>query len=75
MAWLALTAPGGTPRDLRERINAEVNKALREGAFAERLTTIGARLRGGSADDLAAFMRSEQRRWKEMVERSGIKAE
>jgi len=75
VAWLALTAPTGTPRELRERVNAEVNKALRDISFTEKLVAIGAVTRGGSIDDLTAFLRSEQRRWKEMVERSGIKAE
>ncbi len=75
VAWLALTAPVGTPREWRERVNAEVNKALRDAAFSEKLVAIGAVTRGGSVDDLTAFMRGEQRRWKEMVERSGIKAE
>ena len=75
VAWVALTAPAGTARDLRERVNAEVNKALRDPAFAEKLTAIGAVTRGGSIDDLAAFMRGEQRRWKEIVERSGVTAE
>ena len=75
VAWLALTAPTGTPRELRERFNLEINKALRDAAFTEKLTAIGAVTRGGSVDDLSAFLRVEQRRWKEMVERSGIKAE
>ena len=75
VAWLALTAPTGTPRELRERFNLEINKALRDGAFTEKLTAIGAVIRGGSVDDLSAFLRVEQRRWKAMVERSSIKAE
>lgn len=75
VAWLALTAPTGTPRELRERVNAEVNKALRDTSFTEKLVSIGAVTRGGGVDDLTAFLRSEQRRWKEMVERSGIQAE
>ena len=75
VAWLALTGPAGTPRDLRERINVEVNKALRDTAFAEKLNTMGARPRGGGIQDLATFMRAEQKRWKEIVERSGVKVE
>ena len=75
VAWLALSAPTGTPRELRERVNAEVNKALRDASFSEKLVAIGAVTRGGSVDDLSAFLRVEQRRWKEMVERSGVKAE
>ncbi len=75
VAWVALTAPAGTPRELRERVNAEVNKALRDTAFSEKLVAIGAVTRGGSVDDLTTFLRGEQRRWKEMVERSGVKAE
>jgi tripartite-type tricarboxylate transporter receptor subunit TctC len=75
VAWIALTAPAGTPRELRERLNGEVNKALRDPAFAERLAAQGAVPRGGSIEDLGTFMRAEQKRWKEVVERSGVKAE
>ena len=75
VAWLALTAPPGTPREWRERVNLEINKALRDSAFTEKLTAIGAVIRGGSVDDLSAFLRVEQRRWKEMVERSNVRAE
>lgn len=75
VAWVALTAPAGTPRELRERVNAEVNKALRDAAFVEKLTSIGAVVRGGSVDDLSGFLRSEQRRWKEVVERTGVRAD
>ena len=75
VAWVALTAPAGTPSELRERINAEVNKALRDSAFVDKLTSIGAVVRGGSVDDLTGFLRGEQRRWKEVVERTGVRAE
>jgi tripartite-type tricarboxylate transporter receptor subunit TctC len=75
VAWIALTAPAGTPRELRERLNGEVNKALRDPAFADKLASQGAVPRGGSIEDLGAFMRAEQKRWKEVVERSGVKAE
>ena len=62
-------------QELRERVNAEVNKALRDTTFTDKLVAIGAATRGGGVDDLNAFLRGEQRRWKEMVERSGIKAQ
>jgi tripartite-type tricarboxylate transporter receptor subunit TctC len=75
VAWIALTAPAGTPRELRERLNGEVNKALRDPAFADKLAAQGAVPRGGSIEELGAFMRAEQRRWKDVVERSGVKAE
>lgn len=73
VAWIALTAPAGTPRDWRERINAEVQKALAEPEFAARMTGMGALPRGGSVEDFGGFLRSEQQRWKGIVERSGVK--
>lgn len=75
VAWIAMSAPAGTPLALRERINAEVNKALREPEFAQRLLAIGAQPRGGSIDELGAIFRSEQQRWKALVERTGVKAD
>lgn len=75
VAWIAMSAPAGTPLALRERINAEVNRALREPEFSQKLLAIGAQPRGGSVDDLAAIFRSEQQRWKALVERTGVKAD
>lgn len=73
VAWVGLTAPAGTPRDLRERMNAEVNKALRSPEFAEKMRVLGAIPRPLSLDDFGAFLKKEQKRWKEIVERAGVK--
>ena len=75
VAWIALSAPKGTPRELRERINAEVNKALRDPEFAAKMRTMGALPRGGTVDEFGAFLASEQQRWKALVERSGVKVD
>jgi tripartite-type tricarboxylate transporter receptor subunit TctC len=75
VAWIALAAPKGTPRELRERINADVVAALRDPAFAERMHAIGAQPRPSGVDEFGAFLASEQRRWKGIVERTGAKAE
>ena len=75
VAWIGLTAPAGTPRDMRERLHAEINKALRAPDFIEKMRTMGAVPRPMSLDEFAAFMRREQKRWKGIVERTGVKAE
>ena len=72
VAWIALAAPTGTPAALRERINAEVVRALREPEFAGRMQAIGALPRPSTVDEFGAFLRSEQQRWKALVERSGV---
>ncbi|MEI7443637.1 MAG: tripartite tricarboxylate transporter substrate binding protein [Burkholderiales bacterium] len=75
VAWIALSAPKGTPRELRERLSAEVGRALREPDFAGRLRAIGAVPRPMGVDELGAFIAAEQPRWKAIVERSGAKVD
>ncbi len=75
VAWVGLTAPAGTPRDWRERVSSEMGKALRDAAFVERLNTIGGVARPMGGDEFGAYLRSEQKRWKYVVERSGVKAD
>jgi tripartite-type tricarboxylate transporter receptor subunit TctC len=74
-SWLALLGPAGMPREAIERINAEVNAALKETDLPARLAGLGARPEGGSPDDLAAFLRRETERWKRVVETAGIRIE
>jgi tripartite-type tricarboxylate transporter receptor subunit TctC len=75
VAWVALAAPAGTPRDIRERISAETMKAVRSPDFAERLAAIGAVPRPGTPDEFGAFLRAESPRWRDIVARSGAKAD
>jgi tripartite-type tricarboxylate transporter receptor subunit TctC len=75
VAWVALAAPAGTPREIRERIGAETVKAIRSPEFAERLAAVGAVPRPSTPDEFGAFLRAESPRWREIVARSGAKAE
>lgn len=75
VAWIALAAPKGTPRALRDRINAEVGKALADPEFAGRMRAIGAQPRPATVDDFGSFLAAEQTRWKALVQRSGVKVD
>ncbi len=75
VAWLALSAPAGTPRELRERINADVVQALKTPEFASKLVAMGAFPRPGSTDEFGAFLKSEYTRWGEIVRASGAKVD
>lgn len=75
VAWIALAAPKGTPEPLRERINAEVGKALADPEFAAKLRSIGAQPRPSTVSEFGAFLAAEQTRWKTLVERSGVKVD
>ena len=75
VAWLGLSAPAGTPRELRERINAEVVQALKTPEFAEKLLAMGAFPQPGTTEEFGAFLRSEYARWAEIVRASGAKVD
>jgi len=74
-SWLALLGPAGMPREAVGRINVEVNAALKETDLPARIAGLGARPEGGTADDLAAFLKRETDRWKRVVETAGIRIE
>jgi len=69
--WKALVAPAGTPADVIARLNAEVNKALKDADTIARLREEGSEPRGGSAADLGTFIKSEHTRWGTIVRDSG----
>lgn len=75
VAWLGLSAPAGTPRELRERINADVVQALKTPEFAEKLLAMGAFPQPGTTEEFGAFLRSEYARWAEIVRVSGAKVD
>jgi tripartite-type tricarboxylate transporter receptor subunit TctC len=60
--WAGLLAPRGTPQLIIDKMNAELQAALKAPEVAERLSPSGIEPAGGSVSDFAAFITSERKR-------------
>jgi tripartite-type tricarboxylate transporter receptor subunit TctC len=74
--WSALVAPAGTPADILQRVNREMDLIAREPAVVQRLLEFGLTSNGaGTLRSIAEFMRSERERWGVIIREVGIKPE
>ncbi len=73
--WFGLLTTGGTPKDIVERINAEVNKALRDPTLIGKLQQQGTTVAGGTPGEFRSLIAGEIRNWKETAQRANIKAQ
>jgi tripartite-type tricarboxylate transporter receptor subunit TctC len=74
-SWQGVLAPAGTPREIVDRMNAEVRRILALPDVEERLAAQGTEVRAGSPGALAAFMRAEIARWAKVVKQVGLTIE
>jgi tripartite-type tricarboxylate transporter receptor subunit TctC len=74
-AWFGFVAPAATPPAVLDRLNAEMVKALNQPSVRETLTAQGVTIVADSRSEFAAAMAAESRKWKQVVERSGAKAD
>lgn len=72
-AWYAILAPARMPRDLVDRLNAEINKAFNDPGFRDQFVAQGVRFVGGSPEQLEAHMRAESKRWAEVMAATGMR--
>lgn len=72
-AWYAVVAPPKTPRAIIDKVNADVNEALRDPAVLERLKQLSAEPMGGTPQATAAYMREEVERWHNVIKAANIK--
>ena len=71
--WNGIFAPAGTPRDIIERLNTELNATIRETAVAERLHTLGALTRANTPDEFASFREQQIEFFAKMVRMANIR--
>lgn len=67
-----LFAPAGIPKQVLDRINQEVQKALGQPTNIARILADGNFPLGGTAADASKFVNSEMGRWSAMVRESGL---
>jgi len=73
--WIGLFAPAGTPADIVNRLNAEVQKVMRSPEIQKRLETEGAKFIPTTPQSFAAFQRAEAEKWGRAIREAGIKPE
>jgi tripartite-type tricarboxylate transporter receptor subunit TctC len=74
--WHALFARAGTSAALVQRVNRDLDRALRDPEVSERLATLALINEGaGSIQVTEDFLRAERKRWAAIVERIGLKPE
>ena len=77
-AWNALFAPKATPKSIVARINAEVDKAMRDEAVAKSLATLGADLPAPdqrTPQVLANLVGTEVVKWVPLLRAAGVVGE
>ena len=73
VAWYAIAAPPGTPKSITDKINADVNEALRQPELQDRLKKLSAETFGGSVEKSAKYMQEEVVRWSNVIKAADIK--
>jgi tripartite-type tricarboxylate transporter receptor subunit TctC len=73
--WYAVFASAGTPPDLLERLNADINAVLGEPEVREQVERQGLTPAGGTRDRLDALVKSELARWERVSASAHIKAD
>jgi tripartite-type tricarboxylate transporter receptor subunit TctC len=74
-AWFGIGMPKGTPRDVIEKVNAEVNRALSDPKMLERLAELGGKPIKGTPEDFGKVIAAETAKWAKVVTSSGAKVE
>jgi tripartite-type tricarboxylate transporter receptor subunit TctC len=74
-AWFGVVAPAHTPKDIVDRLNAEIMKAINLPDTKQRLDDLGVVTANNSAEDFGRFMHTEAVKWAEVVRIANVKAE
>lgn len=69
--WYGVFVPTETPKALVDRLNAELNRVLRDASVAVKLAELGSRDVSGSVAQFQSFIRKELPLWESVVKRSG----
>ena len=73
VVWYALFAPKNTPAAVIHKVNAAANEILRTPEMQRLADQVGLELGTGSAEDMKKYQRAEIRKWKSLVDMTGVK--
>jgi tripartite-type tricarboxylate transporter receptor subunit TctC len=73
--WWGFMAPKGTPQEIVDRLNTEINKALTNPDAQKILEGMGVRTRPESPQAFGDFLQAESAKWSGVIKSAGITAD
>ncbi len=73
VAWNGVTAPARTPRDVINKINADVSKVVKTAEMIEKLKADGSDPAGYTVEQYQKFLRDETAKWAKVITAAGVK--
>jgi tripartite-type tricarboxylate transporter receptor subunit TctC len=72
VAWYGIVAPPNTPKNIVDKINADVNEALGQPEVKDLLRKLSADIFGGSIEKTTKYMHEEVDRWAAVIKAANI---
>jgi tripartite-type tricarboxylate transporter receptor subunit TctC len=72
LSWSGIMAPAGTPRRVIDRLNAAIEKILRDPEVKQRFAGLGVEPVGGPPEAFARHIRAESEKWSRVVKTANI---
>jgi tripartite-type tricarboxylate transporter receptor subunit TctC len=73
--WYGVMAPAGTAREIVQKLNADINKAMQVPEVRTRLEGVGTQLREMSIAEFDAFMKAEVAKYAKIIKDTGVRIE
>lgn len=73
--WFGIAAPGGTPKPIVDKLNAEIVKILRMADVKEKFAAQGVESIGSTAEQFQAHLQKQRTMWSKVVKDAGVTPE
>jgi len=71
--WVMFLAPAGTPKEIVDKVSAEVSKAVKDESLRKRLAEQAVIPVGATPEDTGKFLQSEIDKWEKVITTAGVK--
>jgi tripartite-type tricarboxylate transporter receptor subunit TctC len=66
-SWQGVLTTGGTPREIVNKLNADIVKVLSTPEMKEKIAGLGAEPIGNSPEEMDKFLREDRARWAKLI--------
>ncbi|KQT14190.1 Bug family tripartite tricarboxylate transporter substrate binding protein [Ramlibacter sp. Leaf400] len=75
VTWFGILGPANLPQDVVAKLNADINKVLKDAEVQKKLSDQGADVAGSTPEEFARLIRDDIARWGKIVKESGAKVD